>query len=73
MTGDCTFDGKIGIWPFVERVTVQRNLGHPPAGMIETQPFNAMAQKYSREFMIEKVLPAIKLKWPDWDHKIIIQ
>jgi hypothetical protein len=23
--------------------------------------------------MIEKVLPAIKLKWPDWNRQIIIQ
>jgi hypothetical protein len=29
-------------------------------------------RKY-REFMIKKVLPSIKLKWPDWDHVIIIQ
>jgi hypothetical protein len=33
---------------------------------------NVTAQKY-REFMIEKVLPAIQLKWPDHDHEIVIQ
>jgi hypothetical protein len=25
-TGECTFDGKVGLWPFVERVAAQRTL-----------------------------------------------
>ena len=71
-TGECTFDGKIGIWPFVERVAARRASIRRPAGTIETKPVNVTSQKY-REFMIEKVLPAIKLKWPDRDHGIVIQ
>jgi hypothetical protein len=71
-TGKCTFDGKIGIWPFVERVAARRALVHRPAGTIKTKPVNVTKQKY-REFMIEKVLPARKLNWPDRDHVIVIQ
>jgi DNA-binding Xre family transcriptional regulator len=71
-TGECTFDGKIGLWPFVERVSAQRTLVHHPAGTMEMKPVNVMTQVY-RELLIEKVLPAIKLKWPDWDRGIVIQ
>jgi hypothetical protein len=59
-TGKFTFDGKIGIWPFVEIVAARRALVCRPAGTIETKPVNVTTQKY-REFMIAKVLPAIKL------------
>jgi hypothetical protein len=73
-TGDCTFDRKVGIWPFEEGVAATLASARRPAGSIETKtkPVNVMAQQY-REFMIEKVLPAIQLKWPDRDHEINIQ
>jgi hypothetical protein len=71
-TGECTFDGKVGLWIFVERVAAQRTSVRRPAGMMETKPVSVMTQVY-REMLIKKVLPAIKLKWPDWDHGIIIQ
>jgi hypothetical protein len=53
-TGECTFDGKIGIGPFVERFPAKRALVRRPAGTIKTKPVNVTEQKY-REFMIEKV------------------
>jgi hypothetical protein len=71
-TGECTFDGKISTWPLVERVAARRAAVCRPAGTIKTKPVNVMAQKY-REFMIEMVSPAIKLKWPDWYREIVIQ
>jgi hypothetical protein len=70
--GECTFDGKIGMWPFVEQVAARRASVHHPAGTIETKPVNVTTRIY-RQFMIEKVLPAIKPKWPDRNHQIIIQ
>jgi hypothetical protein len=70
--GECTFDGKIGMWPFVEQVAARRASIHRPAGTIETKPVNVTTRIY-RQFMIEKVLPAIKLKWPDRNCQIIIQ
>jgi hypothetical protein len=70
--GECTFDGKIEIWPFVERVPARRASVNRPAGTIETKPVSVTTDIY-RQFMVEKVLPAIKLKWPDHDREIIIQ
>jgi hypothetical protein len=62
--GECTFDGKIGMWPFIERVAAQRNSSNRPAGTIETKCVTVTKQVY-REYMIEKVIPAIKEKWPN--------
>jgi hypothetical protein len=45
--GMCTFDGKIGIWPFIERVMASRR-GSPvnhPAGTMETKPVSITADK----------------------------
>jgi hypothetical protein len=70
--GECTFDGKIGMWPFVEYVPAQRNSVNRPAGTIETKSITVTKRVY-RQYMIEKVLPAIKLKWPDRDREIVIQ
>jgi hypothetical protein len=70
--GECSFDGKIGIWPFVERVQAQRGSVNRPAGTWETKPVSVTAERY-RTFMIEKVLPAIKASWPDRERKITIQ
>jgi hypothetical protein len=63
----CTFDGKIGIVAAARRTLVRQ-----PAGTIKTKPVNVTSQRY-REFMVEKVLPAIKLKWPNPDREIVIQ
>jgi hypothetical protein len=35
--GECTFDGKSGIFPFVERVAAQRGSRNRPRGHIETK------------------------------------
>jgi hypothetical protein len=39
---------------------------------MQAKPVNVMAQKY-REFIIEKMLPARKLKWLDQDRENAIQ
>jgi len=72
VNGICTFDGKIGCWPFVESVVAQRASVNRPAGTLETKNVSVSKAKY-REFMIEKVLPAIKEKWPDRERNITIQ
>jgi len=38
--GNCTFDGKIGIWPFVKWVQVQRTSVNWVVGTWETKPIN---------------------------------
>jgi hypothetical protein len=69
---NCTFDGKIGVWPFVERIAARRTSRNRPAGTIETKPVSVTLARY-REFLIEKVLPAIKQKWPGQNKNVIIQ
>jgi hypothetical protein len=39
---------------------------------LETKPLSIIAERY-REFLIKKVLPAIKTRWPDWEQDITIQ
>jgi hypothetical protein len=71
--GACTFDGKIGMWPFVERVAARTRASiNRPRGTIETKSVSVTAERH-REFMTEKVLPAMKLKWPDRNREIVIQ
>ena len=36
--GKCIFDGKIGIWPFVETVPAKRSSANRARGTLETNP-----------------------------------
>ena len=47
--GECTFDGKIGMWPFVERKAAQRNSINRPAGKMETKPIGVTRTVYTSE------------------------
>lgn len=69
---ECLFDGKIGMWPIVENRVAQRRSENRERGAIIISPVTCNRPKY-RELMIEKVLPAIKEKWPDRDRDILIQ
>jgi hypothetical protein len=62
--GNCTFDGKIGMWPFVQQTVAQRRSVNRNRGDPVTKIINCDKATY-RRFMIEKVIPAIRLKWPD--------
>ena len=57
------FDGKIGIWPFVEKKPAQRRSVNRPAGTLITKPVNVNGDVY-KKMLLEKVLPAIYEKWP---------
>jgi hypothetical protein len=70
--GNCTFDGKIGMWPFVEEVEAQRRSENRPRGTIIMRVVSCDKNRY-REYLIQKVLPAIRMKWPDRDRRILIQ
>ena len=69
--GVCTFDGKI-LFPFVEYIPAQQASRNRPRGAIVTTPFSVTKNKY-REFMVTKVIPAIKDNWPDRNRNMIIQ
>jgi hypothetical protein len=70
--GECTFDGKIGMWPFVERKAAQRGSINRPAGTIETKAIGVTRTVY-RRMLIDRVVPAIKEKWPDLNRDIVLQ
>jgi hypothetical protein len=72
---NCTFDGKIGCWPFVTFEPAKRSSVNRPAGTIEMKPIESITKDVMRSFMIEKVLPAIRAKWPleDANKPIYIQ
>ncbi|MEN9567564.1 MAG: hypothetical protein RLZZ69_2760 [Cyanobacteriota bacterium] len=57
------FDGKVGIWPFVIQEPAQRNSKNREAGTLVTKPINVTKEVYC-DFLINKVLPAIRQKWP---------
>ncbi|KAF0735498.1 hypothetical protein Ae201684_008065 [Aphanomyces euteiches] len=57
------FDSKIGISSFVETVPADRTSRNRPAGTIETKSV-AVTKAVYREYVINKVLPAVRSKWP---------
>ena len=76
-TGNCTFDGKNGMWPFVEqsvaqRTSMNRNRGDPVTKIVNW----CNKETYRSRYMIDKVIPAIRMKWPDrgtMNRTIIVQ
>jgi hypothetical protein len=70
--GLCIFDGKLGMFPFIERIAAQRTSQNRPRGTIITTPVLVNKQRY-RSFLIEKVVPSIKAKWPGRNRDITIQ
>ncbi|KAH9136660.1 hypothetical protein AeRB84_018315 [Aphanomyces euteiches] len=57
------WDGKLGIWPFVESVEARRDSANRVAGNYETKCLQVTKDVY-RTFLIDEVLPAIVSKWP---------
>ncbi|KAE8886581.1 hypothetical protein PF005_g8050 [Phytophthora fragariae] len=58
------FDGKLGIWPFVEHVPAQRSSARRPAGTIITKDISVTKTSY-RAMLIAKLLPALCEHWPE--------
>lgn len=73
--GVCTFDGKIGCFPLVTYERAKRSSINRQAGTLEVKPITSVTRGVIREFMIDKVLPAIRAKWPreDVNNPIYIQ
>ncbi len=53
-----------GMWPFVETRIARRSSPNRPAAIPETKVIDSNKGTY-RRFMIEKVVPVIKLRWPN--------
>ena len=66
-----TFGGKIGIFPFVTKEPAKKSSVNRAAGTLETKVMTSVGRETIRLFLIEKVLPAIREKWPDGNSKTI--
>jgi hypothetical protein len=71
--GVCTFDGKLGIWPFVKKELAIRSSRNRPAGTLVTKNMDSVGRAEVSDMMINKVLPAIREQWPDESKEVIIQ
>lgn len=60
------FSGKIGIFPFTCKEPAKRRSKNRMAGTLETKAIN-VNKEIMRSCLIEKVLPAIRAKWPPHD------
>jgi len=70
--GVCIFDGKIGSFSLVTYEQAKRRSVNQEAGTWEVKPIAHITRDVIREFMIQRVLPAIREKWPMEDiHKPI--
>ncbi|ETV77602.1 hypothetical protein H257_08513 [Aphanomyces astaci] len=68
-----TWDGKIGMWPFVTKAPAQRTSKNRVRGTIVTTPMTVTKPIY-RHFLLQHVIPSIKLLWPSRrDNPIYIQ
>ena len=73
--GECVFDGKIGCFPLVTYERAIRDSGNRLRGALVVKPIQSITRDVIRDFMVNKVLPAIRAKWPreDVDKPIFIQ
>ncbi|XP_065847377.1 uncharacterized protein [Euphorbia lathyris] len=69
------FSRKIGVFPFVDQVHAKRSSVNRAAGTMETKLMTSINRQVIKSFLLEKVLPAIKEKWPkeDLNYPIFIQ
>ncbi|RQM21490.1 hypothetical protein B5M09_011511, partial [Aphanomyces astaci] len=57
------YDGKIGIWPFVEEVAAVRSSKNRPKGTLELTSQSVNADVY-QDMVMNEVVPAIQVKMP---------
>ena len=72
MNKNTWFDGKIGIWPIRKWEPAKRSLKKCTKGMPVWKNQSIMWDVY-RECLIQKLLPAIKQKWPTNNGRIRLQ
>ncbi|KAH7835801.1 hypothetical protein Vadar_029964 [Vaccinium darrowii] len=63
-TGTETFSGKIGIFPFTYKEPAKRSSKNRATGTLETKAITAVTKDITRSCLIEKILLAIRAKWP---------
>ncbi|XP_022041966.1 uncharacterized protein LOC110944619 [Helianthus annuus] len=65
--GNEIFSGKVGIFPFTKLEPAKRSSKNRVTGNMETKPILSVTKEVTRSWLIDKVLPAIRDKWPQ-DH-----
>ena len=71
-TNECIFDGKLGSWPFIERVEARRSSANRARGTIEIKPRTVDRVVYAA--MLEnELIPAILTKFPHPEQRLKIQ
>ncbi|GJS04025.1 hypothetical protein Tco_0320533 [Tanacetum coccineum] len=63
-SGNEVFSGKIGIYPLTTLEPAKRSSKNRVAGTLETKPITSVNKEVTRKWLIEKVLPDIRAKWP---------
>ncbi|GAA0142926.1 hypothetical protein LIER_03720 [Lithospermum erythrorhizon] len=58
------FNGKIGVFPFVTLQEAQRRSRNRDVGTLEMKPITSVTREIVKDFLIQKVIPAIREKWP---------
>ncbi|KAL6581619.1 hypothetical protein OROMI_007542 [Orobanche minor] len=62
--GIMIFSGKIGCWPFITEQPAQRNSRNRQAGTMEMKAITCVKRETIKVFLIEKVIPAVRERWP---------
>ncbi|XP_054805391.1 uncharacterized protein LOC129308333 [Prosopis cineraria] len=62
--GNEIFSGKIGLFSFVIKEAARRRSANRSRGTMETKPITSITKEVMKSFLIDKVLPEIKAKWP---------
>ncbi|KAK9664743.1 hypothetical protein RND81_14G064800 [Saponaria officinalis] len=70
--GELLFDEKIGIFPFTYEEPAKRNSKNRVAGTMVTKPIESVNKVVIKDYVINKIIPAIKTKWPQSASKNII-
>ncbi|GMF26776.1 unnamed protein product [Phytophthora fragariaefolia] len=68
----CKFNEKIGIWSFTEDTFDLRGSANRPKGAPVTKNIESVTRAVYKDFIINKVIPAIKAVWPRGEKKKII-
>lgn len=70
--GNVTFDGKIGVWAFIKETPAKKDSKNRLKGTKELKSVT-VTRNVMREYLCEKVIPAIEAQWPEDNRTIYIQ
>lgn len=70
--GNVTFDGNIGVWPFIKETPAKKDSKNRLKGTKELK-LVTVTRNVMREYLCEKVIPAIEAQWPEDNRTIYIQ